>query len=103
MFVPDNPTIVQNLPFRGLVLSGSFNSFHQGHIDLALAAQQLMKQRNPGVELPLAFEISVSTISSDLLMKRVQQFISNASDHRFPVLVTNAKLVRDKTAILVCL
>ncbi|KAI9989333.1 hypothetical protein PInf_019611 [Phytophthora infestans] len=92
--------------FRGLILPGSFNPLHKGHVDLALVAQQLMKDRT-GVELPVAFELAVANadkgaIESSTISTRVAQFAAgNASGlGAWPVLVTNATLFGQKAELL---
>lgn len=103
--------VVKDLGFRGVVLSGSFNPLHQGHVDLARAAQRLIQDRS-GIELPIAFEIAVSNadkgaIAPSTVMQRVQQFgcgsaTTTASSPLgvWPVLVTNATLFSEKASLL---
>ncbi|KAG2764771.1 hypothetical protein JG687_00000220 [Phytophthora cactorum] len=92
--------------FRGLILPGSFNPLHQGHVDLARVAQQLLKDRT-GVELPVAFELAVANadkgaIESSTISTRVAQFAGcNTSGlGAWPVLVTNAMLFGQKAELL---
>ncbi|KAG6611321.1 Rossmann-like alpha/beta/alpha sandwich fold [Phytophthora cinnamomi] len=99
-------TATRDFDFRGLILPGSFNPLHKGHIDLARVAQQVLKSRT-GVELPVAFELAVANadkgaIESSTISKRVAQF---AHDNTlglgaWPVLVTNATLFGQKAELL---
>ncbi|TMW58170.1 hypothetical protein Poli38472_011758 [Pythium oligandrum] len=106
----NDAAIVHNMPVRGLVLSGSFNPLHQGHVDLAVAAQKIMKSRT-GVELPILFEIAVSnadkgSLSSSAVMERVRQFSNRGESSgaelfgNWPVIITNASLFGQKAALL---
>lgn len=108
----DHPAVaVKNLDFRGVVLSGSFNPLHQGHVDLARAAQQLAQERSGGIKTPIAFEIAVSNadkgvIASSTVMQRVGQFTGASGPPTgsnlglWPVLVTNATLFSQKASLL---
>lgn len=98
---------VERLGFRGVVLSGSFNPLHQGHVDLARAAQRLVQTRSGAHELlPVAFEIAVANadkgaIASAAVQMRIEQFTgTNAGFGRWPVLVTNATLFTQKASLL---
>lgn len=104
-------TAVRDLPFRGVVLSGSFNPLHAGHVQLARAAQQLVQQRRGGADVPLAFELAVANadkgaIAAVTVLARVAQFTSASSPLSsslggpWPVLVTNATLFSQKAALL---
>jgi hypothetical protein len=104
--VGDRPTVVHDLPFKGLVLSGSFNPLHRGHVDLALAAQRLVNSTR-GDDLPIAFEISVDnadkgSIATSTVEERIGQFVGDASSDfgKWPVLATNAKLFSKKAELL---
>lgn len=95
---------VENLDFRGVVLSGSFNPLHQGHVDLALAAQRLVRARS-GADLPIAFEIAVANadkgaIAPSTVLQRVAQFTGSGNLGKWPVLVTNATLFSQKASLL---
>ncbi|KAF1327238.1 Sodium/potassium-transporting atpase subunit alpha-2, partial [Globisporangium splendens] len=98
-------TIAKDLGFRGVVLSGSFNPLHQGHVDLARAAQRIVQDRF-GRELPIAFEIAVAnadkgTITSSTVRQRMEQFVEPSSPFgAWPVLVTNATLFSQKASVL---
>lgn len=108
----DLPAVaIKNLDFRGVILSGSFNPLHQGHVDLVRAAQQLVKQRSGDAEIPIVFEIAVSNadkgvITSSTVMQRVGQFTgatglpTGSSLGLWPVLVTNATLFSQKASLL---
>ncbi|KAH7474794.1 uncharacterized protein KRP23_8916 [Phytophthora ramorum] len=96
----------QGFDFRGLILPGSFNPLHKGHVDLARVAQQLIKSRT-GVELPVAFELAVANadkgaIESSTISTRVAQFTHENSSGlgAWPVLVTNATLFGQKAELL---
>ncbi|POM75215.1 Hypothetical protein PHPALM_7715 [Phytophthora palmivora] len=104
--VADATVAAQGFDFHGLILPGSFNPLHKGHVDLARIAQQLLKSRT-GVELPVAFELAVANadkgaIESSIISKRVAQFAGgNASElGAWPVLVTNATLFGQKAELL---
>ncbi|CAH0475298.1 unnamed protein product [Peronospora belbahrii] len=96
----------QEFHFRGLVLPGSFNPLHRGHIDLARVAQQLMESRLK-VKVPVAFELAVANadkgvIPSSTVSTRVAQFLhgNTLGLDAWPVLVTNAALFGQKAELL---
>ncbi|TDH65767.1 hypothetical protein CCR75_006511 [Bremia lactucae] len=99
-----NPIIaVQEFDFRGLILPGSFNPVHQGHIGLARAAQQLVKART-GVEYPVAFELAIANVDKGAIdMRTVSTRVAQFSGKNalglgaWPVLVTNAALFQQKS------
>lgn len=97
-------SIVQDFEFRGLILPGSFNPLHKGHIELAMASQRFMK-RTTGVECSVAFEIAVSnadkgTIASSAIKERVSQFAAASSPlGQWPVIVSNATLFTQKAQL----
>lgn len=99
-------TATRDFDFRGLILPGSFNPLHKGHVDLARVAQQVLKSQT-GVELPVAFELAVSNadkgaIESATIAKRVVQFShdNTLGLGAWPVLVTNATLFGQKAELL---
>jgi nicotinic acid mononucleotide adenylyltransferase len=96
----------QGVGFRGLVLPGSFNPLHKGHVDLARVAQQVLKSKT-GVDLPVAFELAVANadkgaIESSTIASRVAQFAQGSALGlgAWPVLVTNATLFGQKAELL---
>ncbi|TYZ57265.1 hypothetical protein PybrP1_008842 [[Pythium] brassicae (nom. inval.)] len=111
-FLPDGPSTVavERLGFRGVVLSGSFNPLHQGHVALARAAQRLLQARTGARDpLPVAFEIAVANadkgaIAAAAVLQRVAQFTGSGGGGgglgRWPVLVTNATLFTQKASLL---
>lgn len=99
-------TIARGFRFRGIVLPGSFNPLHQGHVDLALAAQRKVAQLT-GVELPIGFEMAVAnadkgSIESSIVLERVRQFGPDGGVGlgEWPVLVTTASLFGQKAELL---
>ncbi|CEG48747.1 Rossmann-like alpha/beta/alpha sandwich fold [Plasmopara halstedii] len=99
------PLALQEFEFRGLILPGSFNPLHKGHVDLARVAQQLFKARS-GVDLPVAFEIAIANadkgaLQSSTIRERVEQFRDSSAMKlgAWPVLVTNATLFGQKAEL----
>eukprot|EP00644_Phytophthora_capsici_P016821 jgi/Phyca11/511697/fgenesh2_kg.PHYCAscaffold_95_\ len=102
----DSTVVTHGFDFRGLILPGSFNPLHKGHVDLACIAQELLKSRT-GVELPVAFELAVANadkgaIEPSTISSRIAQFTAGNSSGIgvWPVLVTNAMLFGQKADIL---
>uniref|UniRef100_M4C227 Cytidyltransferase-like domain-containing protein n=1 Tax=Hyaloperonospora arabidopsidis (strain Emoy2) TaxID=559515 RepID=M4C227_HYAAE len=95
----------QGFEFRGLVLPGSFNPLHKGHIDLARVTQQLIESRT-GIKMPVAFELAVSNadkgaIDSSTISSRIAQIAHGTSPSgAWPVLITNAPLFGQKAQLL---
>jgi len=87
-----------------IVYPGSFNPLHQGHIELAKAAQRSLTAKDVGGSAtscpPLAFEISAAnpdkpTLSKSVLVGRIEQF-----DSENPVIVTKAPLFLEKARLM---
>jgi nicotinic acid mononucleotide adenylyltransferase len=96
--------------FRGVVLPGSFNPLHAGHVELAQAAQRKLLATT-GCELPIGFEMAVANadkgdIPVATVLARVRQFAPGpggagaAGLGAWPVLVTNATLFGHKAELL---
>lgn len=75
-----------------VLLPGSFNPLHKGHLGLAAAAAEILGQ-------PVAFELSAYNVDKpplerDVILRRIGQF---AGDH--PVYVTNAPTFLEKARL----
>ena len=80
-----------NAPTSFASLSGSFNPLHDGHLELAAAAEAIASR-------PAVFELSVANVdkprlSSNEVERRVEHF-------RRPVLITNAATFVDKAQLV---
>lgn len=78
-----NPTVL---------MPGSFNPLHQGHTELAAAAQQVL-------DAPVAFEISALNVdkpplAKEVVLSRIAQFAGH-----YPIYVTGAKTFLDKAQL----
>ncbi|KAI9922473.1 hypothetical protein PsorP6_001709 [Peronosclerospora sorghi] len=109
-FLPEMPrtgvptrVAARNFDFRGLILPGSFNPVHNGHITLARTAQQLVHART-GLDLPVAFELAVSNadkgaIDRSTIVARIAACETAFNGDAWPVFVTQAPLFRDKARV----
>ena len=87
-------------PFRGGILSGSFNPLHEGHVELAEVAARMLGE-------PVAYELSVANVdkpplSQDEVRRRVAQFSGrgNIVLTRVPVFYKKAVLLPGCTFII---
>ena len=84
---------------RLVVFPGSFNPLHSGHLQLAVAAQELC-ERERGLKADLLFEISVAnadkgTISEEAALLRLAQFEAKGDlvlTRKAPLYVDKAKM-----------
>jgi nicotinic acid mononucleotide adenylyltransferase len=97
----DGPIALEEFPFQGIILPGSFNPVHKGHFELATAAQKFIQEQK-NVVLPIAFEIAISNADKgaiDLISikKRVDQFL--IGEKKWPVIVSTATLFLQKARL----
>jgi hypothetical protein len=84
--------LMLSAPRRPLLLSGSFNPLHSGHVLLARIAEEYKQQ-------PLAFEISVTNVdkpplTAETVRRRLTQFTS-----KWPVELTRAPTFVEKSRL----
>ncbi|KAF0751701.1 hypothetical protein AaE_006286 [Aphanomyces astaci] len=85
-----------------LVLPGSFNPVHQGHLEFALAAQRLLQSIDNKVVYTPLFELSLQNADKGALAdvadlsRRVCALVDT---HNQRVVLTNASLFVDKAAL----
>lgn len=84
---------VADVPFSGIILSGSFNPAHEGHLLLAKTAEFKLGRK-------LAYEISVDNVDKLSLERSViMERLAQPRLNRQRVLLTRAPLFRDKAAL----
>lgn len=84
---------VQDVPYSGAILSGSFNPIHEGHMLLGQTAQRKLG-------LPFAFELSLENVEKPSLSRAtVEARLSQARLLGQRVLLSRAPLFRDKAAL----
>ncbi|RHY32387.1 hypothetical protein DYB32_002626 [Aphanomyces invadans] len=85
-----------------LVLPGSFNPVHQGHMEFARASQRLLEKLDGGDLYTPLFELSIKNADKGALVdvadltRRVQGLVET---HHQRVVLTNASLFVDKAAL----
>jgi hypothetical protein len=90
-YTPD--AFVGDAPFSGLILSGSFNPAHEGHLLLAKTAEHKLSRK-------LAFEISVDNVDKQSLDRQVLlDRLAQPRLSRQRVLLTRAPLFREKALL----
>lgn len=90
-YTPD--AMVSDVPFEGLILSGSFNPAHEAHLLLAKIAEQKLGRR-------LAFEFSIDNVDKQSPAPQlVRQRLAQPKLAEQRVLLTRAALFREKAAL----
>lgn len=97
--LPDGRLVVSAPPPR-LVMPGSFNPIHDGHLKLAAAASDMRRE-------PVSFEISVTNVdkpplSGEVVRERLRQFASKATVEltRAPTFLEKSRLFPGATFII---
>ncbi|GAX23131.1 hypothetical protein FisN_33Lh021 [Fistulifera solaris] len=97
---------VATLPAHSLIVPGSFNPPHTGHVQLALAAAKSLLSKTPNPVI--WFELSLTNADKPALapavaVERIQQFwklLPELQDYQWGILLTNAPLFAQKIDLL---
>ncbi|GAX28702.1 hypothetical protein FisN_33Hh021 [Fistulifera solaris] len=97
---------VATLPPHSLIVPGSFNPPHTGHVQLAVAAYRRLLSKTPNPVI--WFELSLTNadkpaLAPSVAVERIQQFwklLPELQDYQWGVLLTNAPLFAQKIDLL---
>jgi hypothetical protein len=89
-----------DVPRNSVILPGSFNPLHSGHISALEAGVASLNKSEPSMNSQGYFELCVTNVDKpsipiDEIIRRVEQF----SKAKFPLLLTKAPLFLDKTKL----
>jgi nicotinic acid mononucleotide adenylyltransferase len=94
VFVREDGAVSEKIDKKLLILSGSFNPLHHGHVSLLKTAAKHLPNRFPCLELS-AFNADKPPIDMDRVLERVVQ-----AEGVFPMIVTNAPTFIEKARLL---
>lgn len=89
-FMPDGQEIVGVPKDAEIIIPGSFNPLHQGHIEIAEAAVRLTGKKSVYFEMTV-FNTDKGTMTHSQAAERISQF-----RWKYPVVLTNLRLLVDK-------
>jgi nicotinic acid mononucleotide adenylyltransferase len=97
---------VATLPPHSLIVPGSFNPPHTGHVQLAVAAYRRLLSKTPNPVI--WFELSLTNadkpaLAPSVAVERIQQFwklLPELQDYQWGILLTNAPLFAQKIDLL---